>query len=116
MSVISAIREVNDQNLAEVMAAERGILIVTKSTCGACAIYQAQIEERLERGELDGLPIGKLVLDRGGSANFKRANPWLAGVAHLPYTVLYQRGQRVDEFAASKASYLIERVEDAFGL
>ncbi len=116
MSVISAIREVNDQNLAEVTAAERGILIVTKSTCGACAIYQAQIEERLERGEFDGLPIGKLVLDRGGAANFKRANPWLAGVAHLPYTVLYQRGQRVDEFAASKASYLIERVEDAFGI
>ncbi len=116
MSVISAIREVNDQNLAEVVEAERGILILTKSTCGACAIYQAQIEERLERGELDGLPIGKLVLDRGGAANFKRANPWLAGVAHLPYTVLYQRGQRVDEFAASKASYLIERVEDAYGM
>ena len=62
------------------------------------------------------MSIGKLVLDRGGSANFKRANPWVAGLAHLPYTVLYQRGRRIAEFAASKASYLIERVEDAFGI
>jgi hypothetical protein len=59
--------------------------------------------------------IGKLILDQGGSAGFKRANPWLAGLSHLPYTVLYHSGQRVDEFAASKAAYLLERVEAAFG-
>lgn len=59
---------------------------------------------------------GLAVLTFGLMLSFKRANPWLAALKFLPYTVLYRRGQRVDEFAASKGSYLIERVETALGV
>ena len=44
-----------------------------------------------------------------GSRRFKRANPWLQGVDLLPYTLLYASGEKVDEFAASRGMYLLER-------
>jgi hypothetical protein len=114
MSTGSPLLHVNDQSLALVLAAYQAILVITKSDCGACVTYQADIERLLGRGKLAGIVIGKLVLDQSGSSGFKRANPWLADVTHLPYTVLYRHGQIVDRFAASKGSYLVERVEDAF--
>ena len=109
------IREVNDENLQEVVEAEQAILVLTKSDCGHCIAYQAEIEALLERGDMGGTVIGKMPLNqRGVIRNFKRNNPWLADLRVLPYTLLYSKGQRVDGFAASKGSYLLERIEDAF--
>ncbi len=109
------IREVNDQNLQEVVEAERAILVLTKSDCGHCVAYQAEIEALLERGDMGGTVIGKMPLNqRGVIRDFKRNNPWLADLRVLPYTLLYSKGQRVDGFAASKGSYLLERIEDTF--
>jgi thioredoxin-like negative regulator of GroEL len=110
------IREVGDRNFEEVVAgAERAVLILTKTGCGHCAAYQAEIEALLKQGQLGGIAVGKMVLDRRGVIrDFKRENPWLAGLNALPYTVLYAEGRRVDGFAASKGGYLLERIEDVF--
>ncbi len=114
--VAKPIREVTDQNLGEVVEAERAVLVLTKTGCGHCAAYQAEIEALLERGAMGGTVIGKMPLNqRGVIRDFKRNNPWLADLEFLPYTLLYSKGQRVDDFAASKGSYLLERIEDAFG-
>jgi hypothetical protein len=114
--VAKPIREVTDQNLGEVVEAERAVLVLTKTGCGHCAAYQAEIEALLERGAMGGTVIGKMPLNqRGVIRDFKRNNPWLADLKFLPYTLLYSKGQRVDDFAASKGSYLLERIEDAFG-
>jgi hypothetical protein len=52
------------------------------------------------------------MLTRLGCRAFKRENPWLRDVTYLPYTVLYRSGERVDEFASSRGSYLLERASD----
>ena len=107
--------QVTDQNLEEGVGAERAVLILTKDNCGPCAAYQADIQARLERGEMRGIVIGKMALDqRGATRDFKRDNPWLADIKFLPYTLIYGKGQRVDGFAASKGSYLLEQIETAF--
>ena len=62
----------------------------------------------LARGELADVAVRKLVLDERGALGFKRANPWLAEVEVLPYTVRYRRGERIDGFAGSSAAYLRE--------
>jgi hypothetical protein len=112
---VKLILEVTDQNLAPLMEAERAVLVLTKSDCGHCAAYQAEIEALLERADMGGTVIGKMPLNqRGVIRDFKRNNPWLADLKVLPYTLLYSKGQRVDGFAASKGSYLLERIEDAF--
>jgi hypothetical protein len=103
---------VTDANLDEVRNADLGVLILTKSDCGYCTQYQQEIAALRESGGLRGPIIGKMLLDRPGSLGFKRENAWLAGVTHLPYTLIYRHGARIDEFDASKASYLAERIAD----
>ena len=114
MSDSGKLVHVTDDNLQEVIEAERGILILTKSDCGHCAAYQADIETLLEQGKLAGIAIGKTLLDQRGATHFKQTNPWLSSLKVLPYTLLYKSGTKVDEFAASKGSYLLERVAAAF--
>ena len=104
-----------DRSLGALLAAPRAALILTRSSCRPCGAYQEELAVLLGQGELAGLAVGTLVLDRPGAARFKRDNPWLGGLRYLPYTVLYRRGKQVDAFAASRGAYLLERVEAAFG-
>jgi hypothetical protein len=65
-----------------------------------------------DKGQLDDLVVGKIVLTQPGCRGFKRANPWLTQLDFLPYTILYASGEKVDEFAGSKGTYLLERAAD----
>jgi hypothetical protein len=104
---------VDDETVDDVVGAERGILILAKDDCDNCAAYEAEIRGLQEQGLLGDLVLGKIVLTRPGARGFKRANPWLSGIDFLPYTLLYASGQRVDGFAASRGTYLLERAADA---
>jgi hypothetical protein len=93
-------------------ALSAGVLILAKDDCDNCAAYEAEIHGLQERGLLGDLVVGKIVLTRPGARGFKRASPWLSGIDYLPYTLLYARGEQLDEFAASKGTYLLERAAD----
>jgi hypothetical protein len=115
VDISSKLLQITDRNFGELAGSERAVLILMKSDCGHCTAYQAEIEGLLERGQMEEIIVGKMVLnERGVIRNFKRENPWLTGIKFLPHTLLYSKGQRVDGFAASKGSYLLERIESAF--
>lgn len=111
MSNGAGLPRINDQNLRELLEAERSALILAKSDCGHCARYEREILALQQRGQLPGLVVGKMVLDAPGSGRFKQENPWLSTLEHLPYTLLFLQGQHVDDFAASHGSYLRERAQ-----
>jgi hypothetical protein len=102
----------DDESVERVTQAARGALILGKDDCDNCAAYEADVRRLQEQGVLDELVVGKIVLTQPGSRAFKRENPWLRDVSFLPYTVLYAAGERVDEFASSRGSYLLERASD----
>ena len=103
---------VDDETVESVINAPRGALILAKDDCGSCAEYEAEIQRLQDRELLGDLVVGKLMLTQPGSRAFKRSNPWLSTLDHLPYTVLYASGEKVDEFAASKGLFLMERAEE----
>jgi hypothetical protein len=103
---------VDDATVDRVVNARYGALVLAKDDCDNCAAYEAEIRRLQEAGQLDDLVVGKLVLTQPGSREFKRSNPWLRDVDFLPYTLLYASGEKVDEFAASKGMYLLERAAD----
>lgn len=107
VSGIRALRRLTDREVEQVRAAELGVLVVTRTNCGRCAVYQADIERLLSQGRLARLPMGKVVLDEPSAPRFVQSNPWLAHVPRLPYTVLYCRGEQVDAFATSRAAHLL---------
>ena len=104
---------VDDECVESVTQAGRGALILAKENCENCAAYEADVRRLQERGVLGELVVGKMILSSPGCRAFKRENPWLRDVTFLPYTVLYREGERVDSFASSKGSYLVERASDA---
>jgi len=110
--VDTAFLYVDDQSVDRVTQAARGALILAKDDCESCAAYEADIRRLQEQGILGELVVGKIMLTQPGCRAFKRENPWLRDVTYLPYTVLYSVGERVDEFASSKGSYLFERASD----
>jgi hypothetical protein len=104
---------VDDETVESVINAPRGELILAKDDCDSCAEYEAEIQRLQDRELLGDLVVGKLMLTQPGSRAFKRSNAWLSALDHLPYTVLYANGEKIDEFAASKGVFLMERAEDA---
>lgn len=104
---------IDDDTLERVVHAPHGALVLAKDDCDNCAAYEAEIRRLQEQGALGDLVVGKLVLTQPGSRRFKRENPWLRDVDVLPYTLLYASGEKVDEFAASRGTYLLERAADA---
>ena len=103
---------VDDESVDRVTQAACGALILGKDGCENCAAYEADVKRLQEQGVLGELVVGKIMLTQPGCRGFKRENPWLRDVTFLPYTVLYAAGERVDEFASSRGSYLFERASD----
>jgi hypothetical protein len=103
---------VDDDTVERVVGARHGALVLAKDDCDNCAAYEAEIRRLQEEDQLGDLVVGKLVLTQPGCRGFKRANPWLRELDLLPYTLLYASGEKVDEFAASKGTYLLERAAD----
>jgi hypothetical protein len=104
---------VDDDTLDRVVGVPHGALVLAKDDCDNCAAYEADIGRLQEDGLLGDVVVGKLILTQPGCRRFKKENPWLRDVDFLPYTVLYASGEKVDEFAASRGTYLLERAEDA---
>ncbi len=111
-----AIVRINDDNYDAFLNAERAALIFTRNDCGSCSGYLGEVKETRKQGKLKAISLGEVVLDEPGALGTKRRNPWLFQLEFLPYALLYKEGEKVDEFAASKASYLLERVKDQFSM
>jgi hypothetical protein len=98
-----------------ISSADVAVLVVTLTTCDACAAYETDVLEHWPAAEHAGVALGKVVLDGPGGVRFRRDNPWVDDLDFLPYTLLYVRGVAVEEFATAHAAYLLERVRAADG-
>jgi hypothetical protein len=88
------------------------VLVLGKTDCEHCAAYTEELRGHLASGDhAPDVRVGKMLLDRGGLASFKRANPWLAEVDVLPYTLIYRRGEKVGEFAGGGVGRLRARLD-----
>lgn len=102
---------ITDKNIRDLLASPRAVLVIGKSDCGHCVAYEREILQLQGEGALDDVAIGKLLLDAPGSPRFKKENPWLGTLKALPHTLIFIDGEHVENFAASKGTYLAERLE-----
>lgn len=93
-------------------AAPWSVLMLGKSDCEHCAAYTEELQGFLAGdATYADVRFGKMLLDRGGLVGFKRANPWLADLDVLPYTLIYRSGEKVAEFAGGGIGRLSARLE-----
>jgi hypothetical protein len=94
------------------LAAPWAVLMLGKSDCEHCAEYTEELNGFLAADTTYAdVRFGKILLDRGGLVGFKRANPWLAAVDVLPYTLIYRGGEKVAEFAGGGIGRLQARLD-----
>jgi len=91
------------------LGAPVAVLILGRSDCDHCKRWSEELAGYLDEDATrwPGVRFGKLLLDTPGLADFKRANPWVAGLEMLPVTLIYRSGERAKEFAGGG----VERLE-----
>jgi hypothetical protein len=109
------ITRVNDQNLEELLRAEQVVLVLSRRDCTPCRTFQEDLDALLDQGQLEGIAVGKMVLNEPGSSRFKRAHPWLVGQRVLPYVILYHHGREQRRFVPASGSHLLRQIEETFG-
>jgi hypothetical protein len=103
---------IDGTNWEAFLGAAWAVLVLGKSDCEHCAEFTEELHAFLAADRTYGdVGFGKMLLDRGGLAAFKRANPWLAEADVLPYTLIYRRGEKIAEFAGGGIARLESRLE-----
>ena len=106
------LEQIDGGNWKEFLQAPVAVLMLGKSDCEHCAEYTEELHAFLAADTTYAdVRFGKILLDRGGLVGFKRANPWLADVDVLPYTLIYRGGEKVAEFAGGGIGRLQSRLE-----
>jgi hypothetical protein len=106
------LESIDGGNWEAFLAAPCCVLMLGKSDCEHCAEFTAELHTFLAADRTySEVRFGKMLLDRGGLATFKRSNPWLADLDVLPYTVIYRNGLKVAEFAGGGIARLASRLE-----
>jgi hypothetical protein len=105
------LEEIDGLTWEPLLAAPWSVLVLGKSDCEHCASYTEELRTFLAGDATYGdVRFGKILLDRGGLVSFKRANPWIAELDVLPYTVIYRQGEKVAEFAGGGIGRLVARL------
>ena len=108
---MSRLEVIDRENWRDFLAAPAAVLMLGKSNCKACQAWTDELTTFLESDETwQHVRFGKLELDRGGMAAFKKENTWITELEDLPYNVIYVNGERRKEFLGSGVDRLVNRM------
>jgi hypothetical protein len=109
---MSRLEKVDGKNWREFLSAPIAVLVLGKTTCPVCQAFTSELEAFLaDDAAWRHVRFGKMLLDEGGLADFKRASPWLADVDVLPFTQIYRNGVRWKDFAGGGVDRLRRRLD-----
>jgi hypothetical protein len=107
----SRLEAVDGGNWRDFIAAPVAVLMIGKSDCGACSAWTAELEQFLANDEeWKHVRFGKMLVDKPGLIEFKRASPWLAEVDELPFNQLYAKGARSKSWPGGGLDRLVSRL------
>jgi hypothetical protein len=105
------LEQIDGGNWRDFLQAPVAVLLLGKSDCEACKGWTAELEQFLAGDrEWRDVRFGKMLLDKGGLFEFKRASPWLAHVDQLPFNQIYVRGAEWKSFAGGGVDRLVSRL------
>jgi hypothetical protein len=108
---MSRLEVIDGGNWREFVAAPVAVLMIGKSDCGACAAWTEELETFLATdAEWTNVRFGKMLVDKGGLVDFKRASPWLADVDELPFNQIYVKGERSKAWPGAGVERLVSRL------
>lgn len=115
---MAQLETIGRENWQELLAAPVAYLMLGKGDCEHCAKWTAELTAFLASdaaAEFEGVRFGKMLLETPGLGAFKKANPWLAGIEHLPFNLLYQNGEQVKDWPGGGLDRLQNRLRRITG-
>jgi hypothetical protein len=110
---MSRLETIDGTSWEALLASPVAVLVLAKTSCPACGAWSEELGTFLEDdARWSGVRFGKVYLDVGGLASFKRVSPWLSEVEDLPYNVLYVKGEKVKAWPGGGIARLVARLED----
>ena len=106
------LEQIDGGNWKDFLQAPVAVLMLGKSDCAACQGWTEELEQFLAGdAEWTDVRFGKMILDKGGLFEFKKASPWLAELDTLPFTLIYRGGERWKSFAGGGVERLVSRLQ-----
>jgi hypothetical protein len=113
---MSRLEKIQGEDWRDFVDAPLAVLVLGKSDCDACRQWSEELEEYLDdEGRWPGVRFGKMVLDEFGLGDFKKSNRWLADIDTLPFTQIYERGERAKSFTGGGLGRLETRLRRLTG-
>jgi hypothetical protein len=110
---MSRLEKVEGGNWREFIAAPVAVLVIGKSDCPACNAWSEELEKFLaDDADWKNVRFGKVLLDKPGLLEFKRASPWLADVEELPFNQIYTKGERAKAWPGGGVERLVDRLRN----
>jgi hypothetical protein len=100
----------DDASVPDFLSDERALLVLVDGDAPQSANLLTELAAIRASGALSGLPVGVLDIASDDAMVFVAFSDWLVDIEALPYVALYRGGRRVEGFAASSASYVLERL------
>lgn len=108
---MSRLEKIEAGNWREFVDSPLSVMMLGKSDCDACAAWTTELEAFLDRDEeWNDVRFGKILLDKPGLIDFKRANPWIADLDHLPFNQVWRAGERSKSWAGGGIERLTNRL------
>jgi hypothetical protein len=99
------LEQIDGGNWKDFLQAPVAVLMLGKSDCQACQGWTEELQQFLaDDTEWKHVRFGKMLLDKGGLFEFKRATPWLAGLDTLTRSTAAARSGSRSPAAASSDS------------
>lgn len=109
---MSRLEQLDGKTWQEFLDAPKVVLMLGKTDCAACKAWSEELEAFLEKDEdYRDVRFGKILLDTPGLVTFKKAHgDWVKTVDVLPFTVIFQNGERKKSFAGAGVERLTNRL------
>jgi hypothetical protein len=105
------LEQIDGGNWKDFLQAPVAVLMLGKSDCAACQGWTEELEQFLAGDtEWTDVRFGKMILDKGGLFEFKKASPWLAELDTLPFNQIYVGGKQWKSFAGGGVERLVSRL------
>jgi len=102
---------ITGENWEDFVNAPCAVLMLAKSDCEACQAWTQDLRDFLSvDSPWPKVRFGKMLLDKPGLGRFKRQNAWLSEVHDLPFSVIYQKGERIKSFVGGGRERLENRL------
>ena len=108
---MSRLEQIDGTNWRDFVQAPVAVLVIGKSDCPACGSWSEELEKFLaEDKDWTHVRFGKMLVDKPGLIDFKRASPWLAEVDELPFNQIYVKGERSKAYPGGGTERLLSRL------